>query len=313
MKILAIGDVNVDVILRSGPPPKGKQVVIDDFDVYGGGCATNFALACAKLGAEVKLIGRVGDDHWGSFILEKLKRGGVNVRDVAAAKGKKTGVTFALVEGLERSFVSRRGENAALSARDVKIKRFDFDLLHIPSFFLLESLQPDYPKIMRKAKEKRVLVSFDTGWDPFGRWGKNSPLLDAIREANIFLPNLDEARMILEAPKASDKELAKTLLGMGLKAVAIKEGAKGSFVADREKSARIPPFKANVVDTTGAGDVFNAGFLLAYMKTNDVVRAGRFGNAAAAISVTGPGWERYPTNAEVNALLRSSGFEPLLF
>ncbi len=313
MRILAIGDINVDIILRSGPPHKGKQVVINDYDVYGGGCATNFSYACAKLGAKVKLIGRVGGDYWGNHVIQELDGAGVDVCDVNLVKSGKTGVTFALVENLERSFISFRGENARFSAKDMQKEFRGFDLVHIPSFFLLESLQQDYAGLMRKAKEDGALVSFDTGWDPFGRWSGNKALPPALKMADFFLPNLDEARKILGKPKASESEAANGFLRTGLKAVAIKNGARGSFVADGKNSAKIPAFKVGVVDTTGAGDVFNAAFMVSYLSGNDVVVAGRFANAAAALSVTGAGWAKYPKLADVNALLRSSGFEPVRF
>lgn len=311
MKVLAIGDINVDVILPSGPPPRGKQVVIGDFEIHGGGCATNFALACAKLGAEVKLIGRVGDDYWGQLVLKKLRENRINVEDVVVVKGGKTGATFALVEGAERSFITYRGENAVFSVKDVRVARIDADLVHIPSFFLLEKLQPDYANLMGKIRRKGIWVSFDTGWDPFGRWSDNKFLFAALKEADIFLPNLDEARIILRSLKADGRALVKKLFELGLRVTAIKMGERGSLVADRVKVARVPPFEVEVVDTTGAGDVFNAAFLLAYFSKKDVVLAGRFANAAAAISVTRAGWGNYPTRSEVNALLRSSGFEPL--
>ncbi len=311
MKILAIGDINVDIILHSGPPQKGRQVVIKDYDVYGGGCAANFSCACAKLGASVKLIGRVGGDYWGSYVLQELDGAGVDVYDVSLAKSGKTGVTFALVENLERSFISFRGENARFSAKDVRKEFRGFGLIHIPSFFLLESLQPDYAGVMKKARENGALVSFDTGWDPFGLWSSNKALPAALKMADFFLPNLDEARKILGKPKANETDLANELLRMGVKAVAIKNGERGSFVADGKISAKIPAFKVGVVDTTGAGDVFDAAFMVSYLNGNDVAVAGRFANAAAALSVTGPGWAKYPKLADVNALLMRSGFEPV--
>jgi ribokinase len=207
--------------------------------------------------------------------------------------------------------VTYRGENAVFSAKDVPVEKIDADLLHIPSFFLLKKLQPDFAKLMGVARQRGIWVSFDTGWDPFGEWSKNPHLFDALGEADIFLPNLNEARAILQSPKTSEWALAKKFLEMGLKAVAIKKGDKGSFIADRTSFARIPPFKVEVVDTTGAGDVFNAAFLLSYLREKNVRLAGRFANAAAAISVTRAGWGNYPKLSEVNAFLRSSGFEPV--
>ncbi|MDI6883868.1 MAG: carbohydrate kinase family protein [Hadesarchaea archaeon] len=95
MKILAIGDVNVDLILPLCMPKIGKQVAVDDFQAHGGGCAANFALACAKLGAKSKLVGRVADDVFGESVLKELNKHGVDTRDVVVSRGGKTGVTVA--------------------------------------------------------------------------------------------------------------------------------------------------------------------------------------------------------------------------
>ncbi len=310
MKVLAIGDVNVDIIVPSKIPEKGKQVTVESFQIHGGGCAANFVLACARLGAKSKLIGRVADDVFGRFVLDKLRKEGVDIRDVAVSADGKTGATVAFVEGAERSFVTYRGENAAFSDADISadIGKIDANLVHIPSFFLLEKLRPSYAKLARRARANGAATSFDTGWDPFGKWGKTKFLMNALKNFDIFLPNMDEARAILRDSRASEAQLARKFFELGIKAVAIKEGGRGSFVANKHKSARIPAFRVRVVDSTGAGDVFNAAFLMAYLAGKDIVAAGRFANAAAAISVTGAGWSKYPTLAQVNKLLRERGF-----
>jgi len=311
VRVVSIGDINVDIILRSGFPPRGKQVVVDDYKVYGGGCATNFALACARLGVKTKLIGRIGDDYWGKSLLKKLRENGVNTADVVISKDTKTGVTYAIVDEEERSFISYRGGNAHLSITDIPLEKIQADVVHIPSFFLLQSLRPHYQKLMKHAKSGGALVSFDTGWDPFNRWRKTKYLFDALRNANVFLPNLDEARMITGKLAASPKELAERLLKMGPEIVCVKLGKNGSVVADHGGTRKIQPFTVEVIDSTGAGDVFNAAFMVGYLKTKDIVRSGIFANAAAAISITGPGWAKYPHASEVNGFLRSYGFEPL--
>lgn len=311
MKILAIGDVNVDIVLPFKIPPIGKQVIVKSFQIHGGGCATNLSLACAKLGAKVKLVGRVGDDIFGKFVLGELSREGVDIRDVVVSDDGKTGVTIALVKGAERSFLSCRGENAVFSERDIDIGKINADLVHIPSFFLLEKLRSSYAKLARRARASGAITSFDTGWDPFGKWGKTKFLMNALKNFDVFLPNMDEARAILRDPCGTDVQLARKFLDLGINAVAIKKGEQGSFVADRSESARIPAFRAKVVDSTGAGDVFNAAFLVAYLGGNDIAAAGRFANAAAAISVTGAGWSRYPTLTQVNKLLRARGLAPI--
>jgi len=305
MKVVAIGDVNVDLILPLRLPRVGKQVVVGDFQMHGGGCAANFALACAKLGARSKLVGRVADDVFGKFVLGELRRQGVDVRDVVVSEGGKTGVTLALVEGVERSFVTYRGENATFSMKDVNFNRLDADLVHLPSFFLMEKLRPDCPKLIRRIKGKTGgIVSFDTGWNPFG-WGKGiRNLKEVLRQVDIFLPNVDEARGILASGRhRSEGALLRGLLDLGVKVVAMKMGNRGSLISDGYKTVKLPTFKVEVVDTTGAGDVFNAAFVVAYLRGHDITEAGKFANAAAALSITGAGWSKYPTLGQVNDFL----------
>ena len=175
----------------------------------------------------------------------------------------------------------------------------------------MERLRPIYSKLARKAHEAGAVVSFDTGWDPLKKWSKTEYFSGALKSSDVFLPNLYEARAILNEPKWNEEKLAKKFLRMGIKAVAIKTDKRGSFVADDSKSARIPPFKVKVVDPTGAGDVFNAAFLLSYIRDRDVVSSGRFANAAAAIKITGAGWSSFPTLAQANQLLQRNGFAPI--
>jgi len=309
--VLCIGDANIDVILRTRFPPRGKQVVISDYQVYGGGCATNFALACSRLGASVRLIGKIGKDHWGAFLVEKLRKNKVDVSEMVISKYVKTGVTFAIIEDEERSFITFRGGNASLSIQDIPLKKLMANIVHIPSFFLVESLRPHYAKLMKLARSRGAIISFDTGWDPFGLWRKTPHLLRTLQSTDVFLPNLDEARRITGRISEGPKKLARRLLTMGPKIVCIKMGCRGSVVAEGTRVYRIPAFSVETVDSTGAGDVYNAAFMLAYFKTRDVLRSARFASAAAAISVTGPGWERYPYRSDVNGFLRTHGYAPV--
>lgn len=298
-RIVAIGDINADVILRSRLPARGTQVLVERMEIHGGGCATNFAFACARFGAKVKLVARVGRDIIGEMILEKLRREGVDISGVSFGE-RGTGITVALVEGRDRSFISFRGENEVFCEEE--IGEVEGDLVHFPSFFLLRALQPSYPSLMGRVKKSGAMVSFDTGWDPAGRWARNRFLMPAIREADIFFPNLREAREILRK-KWGAQRLARELIALGPRMVAIKMGEKGALAAEAGGeiySSNAP--KVKVIDTTGAGDVFNAGFVVSYLRTKDLRFSLRFGCAAAALSITGIGWEKYPGFRDVERL-----------
>jgi ribokinase len=305
-KISAIGDINVDIISPvSRLPRRGKQVVVSDIQVHGGGCAANFAFACAKLGVDVKLFGRVGDDIFGEYVMDLLKNGGVDVSGVKISR--RTGATIALVQGVERSFISYRGENAEFSLKDFNLGEVEGDLVHLPSFFLLEKMQPYYSEILENIDVEK---SFDTGWDP-GGW--KSEKIEKVRsllpKVDLFFPNLSEAEKIMgvKGPlsRSEEEKLALRYLDMGVKVVVITMGERGCIVASNGGVMRVPAYEVEAVDTTGAGDVFNAGFVVGYLKGEDLKTCAEFGSAAAAISVTGFGWSRYPTFSEVESFLSS--------
>ncbi|MDD2778569.1 MAG: carbohydrate kinase family protein, partial [Methanocellales archaeon] len=200
MKIAAIRDVNVDLITPvECLPKKGRQVITNDFEIHCGGCAANFAFACTKPGAEVKLFGKLGDDLFGRHIIATLEENRVDLSNISLSDSRsdeKTGSTVAIVQVSERSFITYRGTNATFSMSDVDCKKLKVDLVHLPSFFLLDALQHDYGKIVNSVDG---LKSIDPGWDPFG-WGpeKLRQLKDILPNIDIFFffSNLDEARRI---------------------------------------------------------------------------------------------------------------------
>lgn len=305
MKIVAIGDMNVDLLVPvKEMPRRGEQVLTEDFQIHGGGCAANFALACARLGAKSKLLARVGDDMFGNHVLQILKREGVDVKDIV--KSGCTGATVALVQGLDRSFISYTGENANFSMKDINLSRVKGDLVHLPSFFILKGLQPDYPKLMDEITSK---ITFDTGFDPGGfKSDRMEYLRSVIKRADIFFPNIEEAKRIMGIKgalnKSKQRKLAKKYLALGIKTIAIKKGEKGCLASDGNEFVEMPAFKAKVKDTTGAGDVFSAGFIVSYLENKSLEECCRFASAAAAISITGSGWASYPTKRDVEKFTR---------
>ena len=301
MKIAAIGDVNVDLITSvESLPKKGGQVITNDFQIHCGGCAANFAFACTKLGAEVKLFGNVSDDLFGRHIIKTLECNSVDISNVLMSDGK-TGSTVSIVQGSDRSFITYRGTNATFSIREVDFKKLKVDLTHLTSFFLLEALQSDYKKIASSAYGLR---SIDPGVDPFG-WHpeKLRQLREILPKIDIFFSNLDEARRI--TGKRYPRQIIDKLLNLGIKIIALKMGERGSIVADGKNITRLAAFEVNTADTTGAGDAFDAGFVFAYLDGKDIIECAIFANATAALSIEGVGWNTYSTLEEVNDFLRA--------
>ncbi len=306
-KLATIGDVNVDLIARiDRMPGLGKQVITRDFQTHGGGSSANFAMQSARLGMDVQLFGKVGDDVFGRFVLVELEDNKVDTRNVLLTD-RKTGVTFAMVEGIERSFITFRGENATYNINDIDLPKISADLVHLPSYFLLDGLRYDYVKLIDLLHAAGIQVSFDTGWDPLGFQKKEvEPLFKIIPKVDIFLPNIDEARKILGDDSLTPEGAARILLDMGVKIVVIKMGKDGCFVTDGKTAEYVPAFKVPVVDTTGAGDTFIAGFIMGYVHGKSLRECAVIGAATAGIKIGGVGWSTYPTREKVNKFLQEN-------
>lgn len=312
-KIATIGDVNVDLIARIEKlPEKGKQVITREFEVHGGGCSANFSLECARLGMDTQLFGKVGDDVFGRYVLVELDDNNVDITNVLLTE-KRTGVTIAIVQEEERSFVTYRGENSTYNINDIDLAKINADLVHLPSYFLLDGLRYDYANLIDLLHGADMKVSFDTGWDPRGFTKETvDPLFEILPKVDVFFPNVEEGCNILGLEKDSKPEkLADIFLDMGVKVVVIKMGSKGCLIADRNGMERVPAFKVDVVDTTGAGDNFNAGFISSYVSGHTLRECAIIGSATAALKVQGVGWTTYPTRERVNEFLKSHGYSEL--
>ena len=295
MDIISIGDINIDIItpVLDDMPERDRQRVIKDISMDVGGCSANFAYAASKLGADVRFIGKLGDDIFRDFILERMQ--GV---DMHVPSETKTGITYAITfEDGTRSFITYPGSNAELSIEDINFDLIEGRYVHVASFFL-QGLKKDTVNIFRNAHEKEMITSFDTGWDPFGWSSEDIKVIkEVLREGDIFFPNLDEAKKITKLDNKD--EICDALLDSGPEIIGLKMGSNGSYIASQDERLFIPPFEVTPVDTTGAGDVFNAAFIFGHHKGWDLERIGRFANTAAGLSVCGAGRENYPGLGEV--------------
>jgi len=302
MDVTCIGDVNVDVLTSNllSLPPKDSQILLDDVRLSTGGCATNTAKALATLGAKTRLIAKVGNDTYGDFVRKDL--GKVGNLNLAFAKGNRTGVTIALTfKDKTRSFLTYPGGNGEFSINDIDYDLIEGKCLHVASFFL-QGMREKTKKILDYAHEKGMITTFDAGFDPRG-WRRQDVTLvrKVLKDVNIFFPNLVEGQKITGEKKKDD--VVDALLSLGVGIVALKLGSKGCYVCTEKERIFIPAYKVKVVDTTGAGDVFAAGFLFAYLKAWDLKRCARFASATAALKTQNYGSEKYPKYGEVMRIL----------
>lgn len=299
IEVTSIGDINIDIITSKirNMPEKDSQVIVDDISITSGGCAANFAKASSKFGLGTRLIGKLGDDIFRNILKKELR--GI---DLKISEGSKTGLTFAITfRDNTRSFLTYPGSNGELTIHDIDINLVKGRHLHIASFFL-QGLRKDTLKILNFAHSKGMTTSLDTGWDPRG-WSERDTesVRKILRSVDIFFPNIREGRAITGFN--NKQEICRELLRLGPKIIALKLGSKGSYIATNNEKFSIPPLKVRVIDTTGAGDVFDAAFIYGYLKGWNLKRIGIFANAAAALSTMGYGSGNYPTVKDVESLI----------
>jgi sugar/nucleoside kinase (ribokinase family) len=286
--ITMAGEINLDLILYGLPEemPLERELLGNDFRLTLGSSSAILAHNLAAIGISVGFITRLGEDPLGSIALERLAEKGVDLSRIRrVASGTSTGVTILLHHGSKRHILTYPGTMSEMSASDLDMEYLaSARHFHLSSLFLLKALQPDLPRIFRQLKAAGLTLSLDTNDDPDDRW--ESGLDELLGLVDIFLPNDDEACRITGKP---DAESALASLAQRVPIVAIKCGKRGALVQAKDKKWELPAQSVAPVDTIGAGDSFNAGFLAAYLRGETPDRCATLGNRTAAISTLRPG------------------------
>ena len=289
-EVICVGNLVADAVARPvlELPEKGKLALVDDLQLHSGGCAANTGAALAKLGISTSVVGKVGEDGFGDFLLQALSKVGLDVTGISRSKNYHTSASLVLVDSDgERSFVHSLGANQDLSDKDVpdSVLR-GAKIMHIAGSFLMPKLDGEPTgRLLRRAKALGLTTALDTAWDAQGRWA--SLLVPVLGDIDIFLPSIDEARMVtgLEKPE----EIASFFLDRGVQIVGLKMGSAGSYVRTATEEYWISPYNVPSVDATGAGDSFVAGFLAGIVHDWDLERTGKLANAVGASCVTAIG------------------------
>ena len=297
------GEINLDLILYGLPEnmPQERELLASDFRLTLGSSSAILAHNLAVLGASVGFISRLGDDPLGATALDRLSESGVDLsRMKRVAGGASTGVTILLPHESKRHILTYPGTMFEMSFEDL-----DLDYLtssrhfHLSSLFLHKALQPQLPALFRQFKAAGLTLSLDTNDDPDNRWGY--PLDELLDLIDIFLPNEDEACRITGKPDAGS---AIEVLAKRVPLVAVKCGKDGSLVQQGARRRHVPADTVTPVDTIGAGDSFNAGFLAAYLRGETPEACAAFGNRTAALStLRAGGTEAFRDQALVQSLL----------
>lgn len=270
-------------------PERARLMLVDEMGMYPGGCANNTAIALARLGLPVQLIGKVGRDPLGDFLLTALAGYGVGTHGVLRDPVVGTSATMVMIDpDGERRFIHYIGANAGLSFEDVDLKMVEKgSVLHIGGCFILPAMDGEpTARLLQKARSAGVTTSLDTAWDASGRWLQ--VLAPCLPHLDYFVPNLAEARAMTNLDEPAD--VARALLDRGVRTVALKMGADGCFILTQEgQMVRAPAYQVEVIDATGAGDAFAAGFIAGIANDWPLEESARLANAVGALCVSGKG------------------------
>jgi ribokinase len=309
--ILILGDVNVDVLMHvPAYPPPGGEVVSERILTRLGGSAANTAVTLARLGLQVRLLSRVGEDPWGGLALDALAQAGVGLDLVQKDAGVPTGLMFtAVTPDGERTMFGQRGANPYTDPATISPDTLrGVDLLHLSGYALLEAPQRQAAlRALDLARQRALPVTLDTAYLPALQMPEvlRHQCLPGLDACILGLP---EAQAMLGAgePDAA----VSSLLEAGVRLAALKLGAAGCLLADGASRCLSPAFPVNVVDTTGAGDAFSAGVIYARLHGLSLPALGALANALGALAATVPGaGTALPGRAEALAFLRRQADE----
>ena len=293
--VLVAGEINPDLILSGDVEPAFGQVekLVENTALTIGSSSVIFACGAARLGLKVAFIGKCGDDIFGRFMLEQMQAHQVDIGNVIVAKGGSTGLSVILNRGTDRAILTHPGLIADLQASDIADSLLrQASHLHVASYFLQTNLQPDLPALFRRARSFGLTTSLDTNYDPSEKWLGFDELLAV---TNVFLPNETEAKSLTGAENV---EVAADRLKVKTETVAIKLGAEGALGASQSQRVRVTSIPVNVVDTVGAGDSFDAGFIYGYLNQWSMEKSLQLACVCGALSTQkAGGTEGQPTLA----------------
>lgn len=294
--ITIAGEINLDLILYGLPTsmPVERELLATDFKVTLGSSSAILAHNLAVLSSKVGFITRVGSDELGKIALGRLAEGGVDLERVVFSPGAtSTGVTVLLHHdaegdaegGAERHILTYPGTMSEMTVGDLDIGYLKSARhFHLSSLFLQRGLLPDLPGLFRELKQAGLTISLDTNDDPEDKWG--GQLDELLGLVDILLPN--EAEICRIAKRGTlDESLA--VLSKRVPCIAVKLGPGGSLVQTGGKRVTAPGVAVTPVDTIGAGDSYNAGFLSAWLRGLPMEECARAGNITGALSTLRPG------------------------
>ncbi len=289
MDVVCLGILVADVIARpvDEPPPAGSLGFVDEIVMHGGGCALNTASALVTLGLSAAVVGKVGTDTFGDFLIRLLDERRVDRQGVLRDGSVPTSTTVVLVDSVgERTFLHVPGANGALVADELDLGLlYAGQALHLAGALVMDGLDGEpFARLAAEAQRRGILTSLDPVWDPTGRWSRLEPCLPHL---DLAMPSLEEGQAL--SGEHAPPRVAAWLRERGVRDVALTMGSQGCYASGEGFEGHIEAPMVEAVDGTGAGDAFAAGVLYGKLGGWPLERAVRLGCAAGALATTAVG------------------------
>jgi sugar/nucleoside kinase (ribokinase family) len=286
--VIVVGELNVDLIFNQvqGFPVVGKEILSNDMTLTLGSSSAICASNLSSLGLKVAFIGKLGNDVFGQFIIDKLNRSGVDTSMIIIDDKFKSGATVALSYDEDRAMITHQGAMSYMGLDDIDPKQLKrAKHLHFSSYFFQPGFKNNLHELFEMAKNEGVTTSLDVQWDPSEIWDLN--LEQVLPFVDVFIPNEVELKKLT---RFSSIDQAIESVKNKCSYVVVKCGSRGSVMYYEDKEVQQKPFlNKDVVDTIGAGDSFNAGFISRFIKGASPEDCQEFGNLIGAISTTEAG------------------------
>ena len=300
-KVVVLGSINMDLVCTMPwMPSAGETIMAGDFHSTPGGKGANQAVAAARLGADVSMVGRVGDDTFGPPLLDGLRGHGIDVSGVVVDQSNSTGVAMILLEpDGENRIIAVYGANMACDEAQLDAAKRAIDVAKVLM------LQLEVPlEVSLAAAEYAKSTGIPVVWDP-------APARElpprAFELTHVLTPNQSEAEILtgVRVVDAASAELAaKAILAKGTAVAVVKLGEAGLVYATSDDVRHLPAFDVDVLDSVAAGDAFGGGLAVGLVEGLPLHEAVRLGMAAGALAVTRSGaQEAMPSRLEVEALI----------
>ncbi|MFH1905703.1 MAG: carbohydrate kinase family protein [bacterium] len=283
-KVNCIGILVVDALakpIEKYPVPEERtQVITDSILFLPGGGAANSAAALGQIGINVSVFAKIGQDSNGIFIIQELKKNNVVTDGICISKHDSTPFTFVGIHSNnQRTFIHTPGANKTFCLNDIdQEKLLDCNYLLYQDLWVLPNIDgAPGAELLKKAQRRGIITLVDECW---GLGPDRQKWETMVACAQYVLPSLDDMKAIY--PDKDRKEIADYLLGLGCEYVILKMGADGCLVCNKDKKEHVPTSAQKIVDTTGAGDCFNAGFIAGLVNGRNPKQAAVIGSKAAA-------------------------------